>query len=118
MESKQIKLDDNGIPILDKPVAAEQVASEQPPSAADLTDPELVERLLREEAVQHLLYDLTEDLQNMMAHKIESFLRDEICNLIKSATQQSAERLSRDIRTHLQLALPELLTKMAEQARR
>jgi len=118
MEPESIKLDENGIPVLENTVAPDAPAEEQAPPAADLTDQELVERLFQEETVQQMLDDLTEDLQKMVAWKIESFLQEEVCKLIKVATDQSAEKLSQDIRTQLQLALPDLLTKIAEQAGR
>ena len=115
-DPQPVKLDENGIPVLDNPVSADQAADAQAPAAADLTNQELVQRLFEEEAVQQMLDDLTEDLQKMVAWKIESFLQEEICKLIKEATEQSAERQSQDIRTQLQLALPELLSKIAERA--
>ena len=117
MDSESIKLDENGIPVLDNPVTPEQAVADQALPAVDLTDQELVEQLFQEDAVQQLLDDLTEDLQKMVAWKIESFLQEEVCKLIKEATEQSAEQLSGHIRTQLTLALPELLTKIAERAR-
>lgn len=116
MDPQPVKLDENGIPVLDNPVTPDQAADEQAPPVVDLTDQELVQRLFQEQAVQQILDDLTEDLQKMVAWKIESFLQEEICKLIKEATEQSAERLSQDIRTQLQLALPDLLSKIAERA--
>ena len=116
MEPESIKLDENGIPVLENTVEPDEITVPGTPPAADLTDLELVEQLFQEQAVQQLLNDLTEDLQKMVAWKIESFLQEEMCKLIKTATEKGAEKLSQDIRTQLQLALPDLLTKIAEQA--
>ncbi|GMQ88450.1 MAG: hypothetical protein BMS9Abin08_1696 [Gammaproteobacteria bacterium] len=117
MDSNPIKLGDNGIPVLENAVTLDELASEPAPPRADLTDRDLINRLLEDEAVQHMLDDITEDLQKMVAWKIETFLKEEITRLIQDATEQSAPRLAQDIRTQLQLALPGLIAKLAEQSK-
>ncbi len=118
MDSDPLKLDDNGIPVLENAVTLDELGSEPPvPPHADLTDHDLVNRLLEDEAVKCILDDITEDLQKMVAWKIETFLKEEITRLIQDATEQSAPKLARDIRTQLQLALPGLIAKLAEQAK-
>ena len=118
MPPQDIEFDENGIPVLQKPVQVDEVAiSQEPPPAADLTDHERVVQLLEEPAIQQVLDDITEDLQKLVSWKVESLLKEEVAKLIREATENSASRLSQDIRTHLQLALPELLAKVARQAR-
>ena len=112
MDNETLELDDNGIPILRDSVTLEELGN-----APDLSDPELIERLLKEAPIQQILDDVTEDLQKMVAWKIETLLKEEFSRIIKDATEQSASKLSQDIRTQLQLALPELLAKIAEQAK-
>ncbi|HED18863.1 MAG TPA: hypothetical protein ENI74_05095 [Gammaproteobacteria bacterium] len=119
MESDPIKLDDNGIPVLENAVTLDgELASEAAVvPRADLTDHELIGRLLEGEAVQHILDDITEDLQKMVAWKMETILKEEITRLVKDATEQSAPKLAEDIRTQLQLALPGLIAELAQQSR-
>jgi len=119
MDSNPIKLDNNGIPVLENAVTLNDELTGKPVApGADLTDHELVVRLLEGEAVQHILDDITEDLQKMVAWKIETILKEEITRLIKDATEQSAPKLAEDIRTQLQLALPGLVAELAEQSKR
>ena len=115
MDSDPIKLDDKGVPLLENAVSLDELGSTA--AAPDLTDHDLISRLLENEDVRHMLDDITEDLQKMVAWKIESFLKEEVTRLIQDATEQSAPRLAQDIRTQLQLALPELIAKLAEQSR-
>ncbi len=117
MNSDPIKLDDNGVPVLENAVTLDELGGEAAAPRADLTDHDLINHLLEDEAVQHILDDMTEDLQKMVAWKIETFLKEEITRLIQDATAQSAPRLAQDIRTQLQLALPGLIAKLAEQSK-
>ena len=117
MDPEQIKLDKNGIPVLENVVSADELGSDAaPPPPADLTDHEQIGELLREETIQRVLDDITEDLQKLAAWKIESLLKEEFSRLIREATEQSASKMTEDIRTHLQLALPDLLVRIAKQA--
>jgi len=59
-----------------------------------------------------------EDLQKLLAWKVEDALKQELEKLIHEATERSIPRLREDIETHLSLALPELLARIAEQSRR
>ena len=76
-----------------------------------------IEQLLHEPEIEQLIDDLTEDLQKMITWKIESFLKEEITRLVHDAAEQSAPKLAQDIHTQLQLALPDILAKLAEQAK-
>ena len=116
MDPEQIKLDENGIPVLQNAVSADELSSDAVPPPADLTDHEQIGELLREETIQRVLDDITEDLQKLAAWKIESLLKEEFSRLIREATEQSASKMTEDIRTHLQLALPDLLVRIAKQA--
>lgn len=115
MSSDSVKLDDDGIPILDAPVSLDA-----PPAGAetalDLSDHEVLTRLLDNIEVQQLLDDMSEDLQKLVSWKIESLLKEQISLLIKQAAEESAPKLAEDIRTQLQLALPGLLAKVVEQS--
>lgn len=113
MSSDPIKLDDNGIPVLEHAISLDEFNS----AAPDLTDQELINHLLEDDAVQRILDDITEDLQKMVAWKIETMLKEKVSKLIHDATEQSAPRLAQDIRTQLQLALPGLIAKLAERSR-
>jgi hypothetical protein len=119
MHSDNIKLDDDGIPVLEDRVPADTTPAAETEAAAgpDLTDEEQIGQLLQSESVHMLLEDLTEDLQKMVSWKIESFLKEELGRLVQDATRESASRLSDEIRTQLQLALPELLAKINKQAK-
>ena len=117
MDPEQIKLDENGIPILQNAVRTDELTSSSDSAAADLSDHEQIADLLREETIQRVLNDITEDLQKLVAWKIESLLKEEFAKLIRDATEQSASKMSEDIRTHLQLALPDLLARIARIAR-
>lgn len=115
MEEQQIKLDDEGIPILEHPVDLNIPADQAPASGPDLTDVDIVEHLLDKDQVCELINDLTDDLQRMVSWKIEEVLKDELARLVHNATEQSSEKLGADIRTQLQLALPELVAKIAQE---
>ncbi len=114
METQPPRLDEAGIPILDNPVDPQQLASPSTPAGPDLTNHDLVEQLLESDGIRELVNDLTEDLQKLVSWKIEAVLKEEIAKLIHSATEQSGEKLGEDIRTQLQLALPELVAKLAQ----
>ena len=114
LDPEQIKLDENGIPILQHAVRADELSNKT--ASANLSDHEQIAELLREEAIQQVLNDITEDLQKLVAWKIESLLKEEFARLIRDATEQSASKMAEDIRTHLQLALPDLLARIAKQA--
>lgn len=110
MSSESIKIDADGIPVLEDIVTQkEDVAAQGRPPPLDLSDSELIQRLLQTPSVQQALDDVTEDLQKMMAWKLESFLKEELNKLVRDAIQESGPRLSQDIRTQLELALPDLL---------
>lgn len=120
MTSDTVKLDDDGIPILDTPVTLEDTPAPAPtpPPGPDLTDHEAVVQLLQSESIQNLLDDLSDDLQKLVSWKIESLLKEHINQLIKQAAEESGPKLAEDIRTQLQLALPGLLTNLVEQSRK
>ena len=117
-DSAPVKTDADGIPLLENAVTPQQLQGAARVPGADLTDREQVERLLDNETVQSLLSDLAEDLQKLVAWKVEDALRQELEKLVHEATERSIPRLRQDIETHLSLALPELLARIAEQSRR
>jgi len=117
MTSDTVRLDDDGIPILENPLPAEQPVAEATPPLPDLSDHEVVAELMKNSTVQDLLDDMSEDLQKLVAWKIEELLKDQINLLITQATAECAPKLVEDIRTQLQLALPGLLANMVEQTR-
>jgi hypothetical protein len=120
MSSDSVKKDQEGIPVLENPLSLDQLAGEAAPAAApapDLTDLEVVARLLRNTDVQGLLDDMSEDLQKLVSWKMEELLKEQLNLLIRQAAEESAPKLAEDIRTQLQLALPGLLAHMAELAR-
>jgi len=117
-ESAPVKTDADGIPLLENAVTPQQLQGGAVAPGADLTDQEQVERLLDNETVQVLLADLAEDLQKLVAWKVEEALKQELEKLIHDATERSIPRLREDIETHLSLALPELLARIAEQGQR
>ncbi|MFZ0467940.1 MAG: hypothetical protein WAL92_03385 [Thiogranum sp.] len=120
MSSDSVKKDQEGIPVLENPLNLDQLAGEAAPAAApppDLTDLEVVARLLRNTDVQGLLDDMSEDLQKLVSWKMEELLKEQLNLLIRQAAEESAPKLAEDIRTQLQLALPGLLAHMAELAR-
>jgi len=121
MSSDSVKKDQEGIPVLENPLSLDQLAGEAAPataSAPDLTDHEVVARLLRNTDVQGLLDDMSEDLQKLVSWKMEELLKEQLNLLIRQAAEESAPKLAEDIRTQLQLALPGLLAHMAELARK
>ena len=73
MDPEQIKLDKNGIPVLENIVSADELGSDAAPPPADLTDHEQIGELLREETIQRVLDDITEDLQKLAAKMAMSF---------------------------------------------
>jgi hypothetical protein len=120
MSSDSVKKDHEGIPVLENPLSLDQLAGEAAPAAEpapDLTDHEVVARLLRNTDVQGLLDDMSEDLQKLVSWKMEELLKEQLNLLIRRAAEESAPKLAEDIRTQLQLALPGLLAHMAELAR-
>ena len=117
-DSAPVKTDADGIPLLENAVTPQQLQGGATAPGADLTDREQVERLLHNETVQVLLVDLAEDLQKLVAWKVEEALKQELEKLIHEATERSIPRLREEIETHLSLALPELLARIAEQSRR
>lgn len=118
MDEEQIRCDAQGIPVLEDVVDPESLpVATAPPAAIDLDNHEKVVQLLQQPAVQQLVDDLAEDLQKLITWKLEAFLKEEISRLVHSAAEQSAPKLAEDIHTQLQLALPDLLAKIAEQAR-
>jgi hypothetical protein len=119
MSSDTVKKDDEGIPVLENPLELDELAAEPaaPPPQPDLTDHEVVARLLRCTDVQGLLDDMSEDLQKLVSWKMEELLKEQLVLMIRQAAEESAPRLAEDIRTQLQLALPGLLANMVELAR-
>ncbi|VAW78130.1 hypothetical protein MNBD_GAMMA15-1018 [hydrothermal vent metagenome] len=115
MEEQPLKLDDEGIPILEHPVDLNAFSDQPLVTGPDLTDHEIVEQLLGKDRISELINDLTDDLQKMVSWKIEEVLKEELAKLIHDATEQSSAKLSEDIRTQLQLALPELVVKIAKE---
>jgi len=114
MEEQPLKLDDEGVPILENPIDMGTPASQPVPAGPDLTNHDTVERLLETDTIRELVDDLTDDLQKLVSWKVEAVLKEELAKLIHSATVQSSEKLGEDIRTQLQLALPELVAKLAQ----
>jgi hypothetical protein len=117
-DSAPVKTDADGIPLLENAVTPQQLQGDTYAPGTDLTDQEQVGRLLDSETVQALLADLAEDLQKLVAWKVEEALKQELEKLVHEATERSIPRLRADIETHLSLALPELLARIAEQGRR
>lgn len=117
MASDTVKLDDDGIPVLENPVTPEQLVTDTRPPLPDLSDHEVVAELLKNTSIQDLLDDMSEDLQKLVSWKIEDLLKEQINLLIKQATEECAPKLVEDIRTQLQLALPGLLAHLVEQSR-
>jgi hypothetical protein len=123
MSTDSVKQGDEDIPLLENPLTLEQLAAQATPPAPpeaplpDLTDHEVVARLLRNVTVQTLLDDMSEDLQKLVSWKMEELLKEQLSLLIKQAAEDSAPKLAEDIRTQLQLALPGLLANMVELAR-
>jgi len=120
MTADTIKLDDDGIPLLETPLTLEQLKT-GPITAPlpDLSNDEAITELLRaDSSVQALLDALSEDMQKLVAWKVEALLKEQLDLLIANATGEWTSKLVEDIRTQLQLALPGLLANMVEQARR
>ena len=122
MSSDTIKLDADGIPVLENPVSPDNLtAPDEAPRAEqslpDLTDHEVVAQLLENEDVQNLIGDMSEDLQKLVAWKIESLVKEQVVQLIQRAIEESATKLAEDIHTQLQLAMPGLLANLVEQAK-
>ncbi|MGW8311362.1 MAG: hypothetical protein ACWGNB_09910 [Thiogranum sp.] len=119
MSSDTENPDRNGIPVLDNPLDLDQLDKRTTAAPLpDLTDHELVARLLQNAAVQSVLDDMSEDLQKLVSWKIEELLKEQFTLLIRQAAAESAPKLAEDIRTQLQLALPGLLADMLALARR
>ena len=119
MSSDTGNQDENGIPVLDNPLDLERLDHRTSAGPLpDLTDHELVARLLRNATVQSVLDDMSEDLQKLVSWKIEELLKEQFTLLIRQAAAESAPKLAEDIRTQLQLALPGLLADMLALARR
>ena len=120
MEEQPIRLDDDGVPLLETPVASEALAetTSEPVAPIDLSDPEQLAALLEENSARQILDDITEDLQKLVSWKIESLVKDEVCKMVHSAIEESAPKLAQDIRTQLQLALPDLLAQIGEKLQR
>jgi hypothetical protein len=86
MDEQPIKLDEEGIPVLDQPVDT-GITSDQPAASnLDLTNHEIVEKLLANDRIHQLIDDLTDDLQKLVSWKIETILKEELARLIHSAT--------------------------------
>jgi hypothetical protein len=119
MSSDNGNQDNSDIPVLDNPLDLERLDNRTTAGPLpDLTDHELVARLLQNTAVQNVLDDMSEDLQKLVSWKIEELLKEQFTLLIRQAAAESAPKLAEDIRTQLQLALPGLLADMLALARR
>lgn len=117
MNTDTIKLDEDGIPVLENPVTPESLQAAEPVvPGPDLTDTEVVASLLQSEQIQQLMNDMADDLQKLVSWKIESLVKEQVTQLITQATEESAPKLAEDIRTQLQLALPGLLANLVEQS--
>lgn len=122
IETDDIKLDANGVPVLDTPIDPARLA-DTPGAAApsqatvDLTDQEQIDSLLETPEAQQMLQDLAEDLQQSITVRIETLMKEEITRLVHQATEQHAAKIAEDIHTHLQLAIPELLAEIARQSK-
>jgi hypothetical protein len=118
MSSDSHNPDTHEIPVLENPLTLDDLkdTAAQPP-LPDLADHAVVARLLQDKEVQHLLDDMSEDLQKLVSWKMEELLKDHLMQLIRQAAEESAPKLAEDIRTQLQLALPGLLANMIELAR-
>jgi hypothetical protein len=92
-DSAPVKTDADGIPLLENAVTPQQLQGAKTGPGADLTDQEQVERLLDHETVQVLLADLAEDLQKLVAWKVEEALKQELEKLVHDATERSMPRL-------------------------
>ena len=84
-DSAPVKTDADGIPLLENAVTPQQLQGAETAPGADLTDQEQVERLLAHETVQVLLGDLAEDLQKLVAWKVEEALKQELEKLVREA---------------------------------
>jgi len=115
MEEAPLKLDEEGIPILENPVDLNALADQTAPPRPDLTSQEIVEALLDREQVRERINDLTDDLQKLVSWKVEAVLKEELAKLVHAATEESSAKLSEDIRTQLQLALPALVARLAQE---
>ena len=119
MTDDTVNQDENGIPVLDNPLDLDRIDGRTTAGPLpDLTDHELVARLLQNAAVQNVLDDMSEDLQKLASWKIEELLKEQFTLLIRQAAAESAPKLAEDIRTQLQLALPGLLADMLALARK
>ncbi len=118
MTSDNYPTDAEGIPLLDNPLSAQALAAEPrgaPPAA--LEDPALIARVLQDSAVQHLLEDMSGDLQKLVSRQMEELLQQELARLINQSVAQQAPKLAADICTQLQLSLPGLLAAVMGRAR-
>ncbi len=109
MSHQPIRIDADGLPILEDIVSPADIQDPPPeqmrmPDHYPLSDP--------------LIESLTRDLQKLVEWKIESVLNEEVGSLIRDAARRSAPKLTQDIQTHLQLALPHLLKKLAKKSGR
>ncbi|HHJ12999.1 MAG TPA: hypothetical protein ENJ79_01290 [Gammaproteobacteria bacterium] len=111
-EDPPIRLDEQGIPILETAVAGTEAED------AWLTDPEQVEPLLNEAQIGQLIDDLADDLRKLVSWKIETLIKEELGRLLQEASERGSEKLAGDIRTQLRLALPELLAGVVRAARK
>ncbi len=110
-DSPTLRLDEDGIPILEQPV---DVDAPEPAPGPDLRDPVEVERLLEQVQVRDLLDELAEDLKKRVVWKLEAALKEELSRLVDTTIQQGSESLGEEIHTRLQLALPELVARLAQ----
>ncbi len=118
MDTDQIKLDNDGVPLLDTPVDPTRLTSLAPTpedSAVLPADQQRIEALLHMPSVQQLLNELAEDLQKSITLNVEAILKEEISRLVHQSSERAAPKIAKDIRAHLELAVPELLANIARQ---
>ncbi|MDT8388204.1 MAG: hypothetical protein RQ736_11870 [Thiogranum sp.] len=116
MDTDQIKLDDNGVPLLETPVDPTRLpnAAQTPEGPAVLpADQQRIDALLQMPSVQQLLNELAEDLQKSITLNVEAILKEEISHLVHQAGERAAPKIAKDIQAHLKLAVPELLANIA-----
>lgn len=117
-DTDQLKLDDNGVPLLETPVDPTRLTNPARTSedlAVLPADQQRIDALLHTPSVQQLLNELAEDLQKSITLNVEAILKEEISRLVHQASERAAPKIIKDIQAHLELAVPELLANIARQ---
>ena len=115
MEDAPLKLDENGIPVLEHPVNLDALEDRPGAGGPDLADQDTVEQLLDNAQVRELLDSLTDDLEKLVSGNVEAVLQEELARLAQRVSEESRTRLLEDIRAQLQLSLPALVAKLARE---